>query len=67
MTCQHCGSCRHLLHHDLDRARLVCRSCGHQGAWMDPAEWRALVEAAVAVMRGAATLLAEQSSEQAAA
>jgi transcription initiation factor TFIIIB Brf1 subunit/transcription initiation factor TFIIB len=69
MTCEHCGHKPHLLHHDLTRARFVCRGCGHKGRWMAEPEWRAIVAVAIETMRGAAITLrrmADQADAEAA-
>lgn len=61
MTCRTCGGHRHLLHHDLTRARFVCRDCGHLNPWMDEPEWRAALQVMIDVMRGIPGALLAQS------
>jgi len=52
MDCPTCGPVPHQLQHDLTRCRLVCRTCGYQHPWMTADEGRAMVDVAIAVLRG---------------
>jgi transcription initiation factor TFIIIB Brf1 subunit/transcription initiation factor TFIIB len=61
MECPTCGYAAFVLHHDLDRARIICKSCGHLGTWMSEPEWRALVQVAIDAMRGAPAVLREMA------